>query len=160
MQIIAVQRGIKAWLRVRQAQKEFLLVQWERLEALGNGGKGTKAAGFVMKELRSESVVPQRIKEIMLWENLKGRTKDYANRVEDWLNSCELLKTDRISLLKDDPLAQPPPILFPPKPRFRLPLSMEALKGLVLAAEKKKSRWDRLSKETKQRSKPGFLNVP
>ena len=110
-----------------------MVLQWERWE--GQFGKNLGA-----KE------TPTRVKELILTDIRRRKVKEHVANVENWQEMCRNLRKARKKALKEDPLAELPPVKWPVGPRFRLFLSPDELQTAQKVAEKKKSRWDRMAK--------------
>lgn len=137
-QIITIQRGVKDWQSTKEAQKTLLLLQWERWEDQFPKGLGVKQA-------------PKRVKELLLSDILKRKGMEHVKNIEKWQETCRNLQKARKKAVKADPLAEFPVLKLPPRPRFLLFLSPDELQTAQKAAEKKKSRWDRMAKPVRRK---------
>lgn len=116
----------------------LLVQQWERWEEQLN-------RDFVSKD------PPKRVKELIVAETLKRKVKKHMEDVENWQESCRLMRKARKKAINKDPLAEFPPLKLPKRPRFRLLLTSEELQIAHQTAEKKKSRWDRMAKPVQRK---------
>ena len=107
----------------------------------------------VWEEKKQTQEVPIRVKEVILMEILRKKRLDFVLKVNEWKETCRRILQARERYLKDDPLAELPPVFFPSKPHFHLFLSVESILKASKIAEKKKSRWERISKQGKIKGK-------
>ena len=124
--------------------------------------KSQKIGVVTIKEARPETTIPKHVKEALLSVHLKEKVSDYLTQREEWQHQCNVIQAEHKMQLEEDLLAEVSGPELPPKPKFVIWLSHSELEMLIQRAEKKKSRWERISKETTQRQKanPGLLRVP
>lgn len=94
---------------------------------------------------------PKRVKEVIIAEIIKRKVKKHVEDIENWLESCRLVRKARAKALKQDPLGEFPPIKLPKRPKFQLLLTSEELQIAHQTAEKRKSRWDRMAKPVRRK---------
>lgn len=157
--IVGIQRHIRQWLMRRRLHKQLIVKQWEAREMPSQTVKNHKAAGYVIKEIRSDIVVPEAVKYLLAGDLLKEKVKFHLSRLQGWKSLCQDMKSEHRLRQEDDPLAQLPELKLPPAPLFTLNLTDSEMRELQQTAEKKRLRWDRMAKEGKQGRGKGLLSV-
>jgi hypothetical protein len=121
--------------------------------------KNHKAAGYVIKEFRLETVVPETVKYILAGELLKEKVRLFIGRLQEWQSLCNEMKLEHKMRQDEDPLVQLPELKYPAAPRFSVNLSEAEIQELQRTAEKKRTRWERMAKEGKQGKGRQLLSV-
>ena len=139
-----------------------MVSQWEKFERNNNRPKSRKAGGYVVKETKVDgNEVPTAVKLVLVSELLKERVKQYSALRLEWKEQCRAILHKRAEMLDEDPLLHLPPVEFPPAPGFVSMLSEQELAGLAVSAEKKRSRWERMTRKPSNKPKQvGLLSVP
>jgi len=157
--VVSIQRHIRQWLMQRRLHKQLIVKQWERSEVPSQTVKNHKTAGYVIKEIRSETVVPETVKYLLAGDLLKEKIKVFLGRLQEWKSLCRDMKLEHRLQQEDDPLTQLPELKLPAAPRFSVNVTDTEMRELQQTAEKKRVRWDRMAKEGKKGRGRGLLSV-
>lgn len=135
--IVSAQRLIRRWLQRRRAQKTLQLLSWNRTER-----------GFKPKQ---SEIPPLAVKMLLISDLLRCKMKEYVRLVSQWKAECEEITAvytqKRLETLFEDQISV---LRLPPKPRFPALFSRDEVLGLMVQADKKKSRWSRLAKDSRR----------
>lgn len=139
--LLCIQRIIRNWIWRRRAHKALLAAQWSRIETLlaSKGGKPL-------------DIPPISVKLLLISDLLKEKIKSHLFDLENWRSKCDSILTEHKNLqyeLLDEPLKSPK---LPQKPKFPTLLAKAEIMQLMAKAEKKKSRWGRITKDIKTKT--------
>lgn len=140
--ILSIQRIMRNWLSRRKAHKVLLTLQWAKVEAT-----------LASKAGKALEIPPTSVKFILISDFLKEKLKIHLFDVENWRAKCDSILLDHKNLryeILDEPIKTPK---LPKKPEFPTLLAKEEVMRLMAKANKKKSRWERMAKETKAKNR-------
>lgn len=140
--ILSIQRIMRNWLSRRRAHKVLLALQWAKMEA-----------NLAVKAGKPLETPPNTVKLLLISDFLKEKLKIHLFDLENWRAKCDSILLDHKNLryeLLDEPIKTPK---LPQRPEFSTLLAKEELMHLMARANKKKSRWDRMVKENKAKSR-------
>ena len=136
--VVNIQRLIRRWLQRRRAQKTLHLLSWNRVER-------------VIRPSKPAEIPPLAVKMLLISDLLRCKMKEYVHLVSQWKVDCErmaaLYAQRRLETLFEDQISV---LRLPQKPRFPVLFSREEVLGLMAQADKKKSRWSRLAKDSRR----------
>lgn len=157
--IVSIQRRIKQWLMQRKLYKQLIVRQWEKAEMRRETVKNHKLAGYVIKEIKAEGTVPEGVKYLLVEELLREKVRVFVIRRKEWQSTCSDILLDHQLKQAEEPLVRLPGPQYPPPPQFSVAVSEIEIQDLQQSAEKKRSRWDRMTKDGKQKKSRVHLSV-
>ena len=133
-----VQNAVRRWLERRRAFKLLLLQNWVVFE------------GKIMQKLgKTGEVSPDSVKILLINDLLKRKIRAYLDEFEYWKSQCDSI-VYRFETLQYEVFEESVPLpSLPEKPKFPTLLTFDEVTELITKADKKRSRWTRIAKETR-----------